>query len=45
VRARRANRLSYRWHRRPGRHRIGVVAYDKRGNRATYLLKLTVPRA
>jgi hypothetical protein len=45
VRARRANKLSYRWHRRPGRHRIGVVAYDKRGNRATYLLKLTVPRA
>ena len=45
VRARRANKLSYRWHRRPGRHRIGVVAYDKRGNRTTYLLKLTVPRA
>jgi hypothetical protein len=45
VRARRASRLRYRWSVRPGRHRIGVVAYDKRGNRTTYLLKLRVPRA
>jgi Gametolysin peptidase M11 len=42
VRARRASRLSYRWHRRPGRHRIVVVAYDKRGNRSTYRLSLRV---
>ena len=44
VRARRASRLSYRWHMRPGRHRIAVVAYDKHGNRSTYQLKLRVPR-
>ena len=45
VRARRAGKLSYRWRLRPGRHRIGVIAYDKRGNRTTYVLKLRVPRA
>jgi hypothetical protein len=44
VRVRRASRLSYRWHLRPGRHRIGVVAYDKHGNRTTYVLSLRVPR-
>jgi len=45
VRARRAGKVSYRWRLRPGRHRIGVVAYDKRGNRNTYVLKLRFPRA
>jgi Gametolysin peptidase M11 len=42
VRARRSARLSYRWHLRAGRHRFLVVAYDKRGNRATYRLSLRV---
>jgi hypothetical protein len=45
VRARRAAKLSYRWRLRPGRHRIGVIAYDKRGNRNTYVLKLRLPGA
>jgi hypothetical protein len=45
VRARRAGKLSYRWRLRPGLHRIGAIAYDKRGNRSTYVLKLRVPRA
>jgi hypothetical protein len=45
VRARRASRLSYRWRLRPGRHRFVVVAHDRRGNRATYQLRLRVPRA
>ena len=45
VRARRAAKLSYRWRLRPGLHRIGAIAYDKRGNRSTYLLKLRLPRA
>jgi hypothetical protein len=45
VRARKASRLSYRWRLRPGRHRIAVLAYDKHGNRSTYLLNLSVPRA
>jgi Gametolysin peptidase M11 len=45
VRTRRAAKLSYRWRLRPGKHRIGVIAYDKRGNRTTYQLKLTVARA
>jgi Gametolysin peptidase M11 len=45
VRAKRASRVSYRWRMRPGRHRVVVVAYDKRGNRSTYLLKLRVARA
>jgi hypothetical protein len=45
VRGRRASRLSYRWRGRPGKHRIGAIAYDKRGNRSTYVLKLRVPRA
>jgi Bacterial Ig domain/Gametolysin peptidase M11 len=40
VGARRGSRVSYRWHQRRGRHRIVVVAYDKRGNRATYRLSL-----
>jgi M6 family metalloprotease-like protein len=40
VRARRAGKLSYRWHLRTGRHRFTVVAYDKKGNRATYRLSL-----
>jgi hypothetical protein len=40
VRARRAAKLSYRWHLRKGRHRFVVVAYDKPGNRATYRLSL-----
>jgi hypothetical protein len=44
VRARRASKLSYRWGGRPGKHRIGAIAYDKRGNRTTYVLKLRVPR-
>lgn len=42
VRARRAAKLSYRWHWRGGRHDIVVVAYDKHGNRATYRLSLRV---
>ncbi len=37
-------RLSHRWHRRPGRHRFVVVAYDKGGNRAVYTLRLRVRR-
>ncbi|MEA2363778.1 MAG: hypothetical protein QOD71_2923 [Thermoleophilaceae bacterium] len=45
VLARRASRLSYSWRPRPGRHRVVVVAYDKRGNRATYQLNLRVARA
>jgi hypothetical protein len=45
VRARRASRVSFRWRLRTGRHRIVVVGYDKRGNRATYRLNLRVPRA
>lgn len=45
VRAKRASRLSYRWRRRPGRHRIVALAFDKRGNRATYRLNLSVARA
>ena len=45
VRARRAGKLSYRWRGRPGWHRVGVIAYDRRGNRSTYLLKLRVPSA
>jgi hypothetical protein len=45
VRARRASKLSFRWRGRPGKHRIGAIAYDKRGNRTTYVLKLRVPRA
>jgi hypothetical protein len=44
VLARRASRLSYRWRLRPGRHRIVAIAYDKRGNRATYQLHLRIPR-
>jgi hypothetical protein len=43
VRARRAGKLSYRWHPRRGRHRVVVLAYDKKGNRATYRLSLRVP--
>jgi hypothetical protein len=42
VRARRAARLSYRWHLHGGRHRFVVVAYDKKGNRATYRLSMRV---
>jgi hypothetical protein len=45
VRARRASRLSYTWRLRPGRHRVVAVAYDKRGNRAIYQLRLRVPLA
>jgi hypothetical protein len=45
VRARRGSKLSYRWRLRPGRHRIGAIAYDKRGNRSAYVLKVRVPRA
>ena len=42
VRARRAAKLRYRWHLRGGRHRFTVVAYDKKGNRATYRLSMRV---
>jgi hypothetical protein len=42
ARARRAGRLSYRWHPRPGRHRLVVVAFDKRGNRAVIERRLRV---
>jgi Gametolysin peptidase M11 len=42
VRTRRAARLTYRWRARPGRHRLVVVAYDKRGNRGVYELRLRV---
>jgi hypothetical protein len=45
VAARRANRLSYRWAARPGRHRVVVVAYDKRGNRATATYMVRLPGA
>jgi hypothetical protein len=44
VVARRANRLSYRWRLRPGRHRFVAIAYDRRGNRATERLSLLVRR-
>ena len=42
VRARKTSRVSYRWHERRGRHRIVVVAWDKRGNSSTYQLNLRV---
>jgi gametolysin peptidase M11 len=42
VSARRASRLSYRWRLHRGRHKVVVVAYDKRGNRATFRLSLRV---
>jgi hypothetical protein len=42
VRATRKGKLRYRWHPHGGRHRIVVVAYDKKGNRATYRLSLRV---
>jgi hypothetical protein len=42
VRARRAAKLSYRWHLHGGRHRFTVVAFDKKGNRATYRLSMRV---
>jgi hypothetical protein len=42
VSAKRASRISYRWHQRRGRHKIVVVAYDRRGNRATFRLSLRV---
>jgi Big-like domain-containing protein len=45
VRARRTGRVSYTWLRRPGRHRIGVVAWDKHGNRTAYQLRLHIRRA
>jgi hypothetical protein len=44
VRARHASRVSYRWHLRPGRHKIAVLAFDKHGNRTAYKLSLRVPR-
>jgi Bacterial Ig domain len=43
--SRRAAKLSYRWRARPGRHRIVVVAYDKRGNRGVFELRLRVTAA
>jgi len=33
-------RLRYRWERRPGGHRISVVAIDGAGNRSSFLLRL-----
>ena len=45
VQVRRASRVSYRWRQRPGRHRIAVVAFDKRGNRGVYQLILHLARA
>jgi hypothetical protein len=42
VRARKASRVTFRWRERRGRHRIVVVAQDKRGNRSTYQLNLRV---
>ena len=42
VRARKTSRVSYRWRERRGRHRIVVVAWDKRGNSSTYQLNLRV---
>jgi hypothetical protein len=42
VRAARKGKLSYRWRAHRGRHRVVVVAYDKKGNRATYRLSLRV---
>ena len=42
VRTRRAASLSYRWRGTPGRHRLVVVAYDKRGNRGVFELRLRV---
>jgi Gametolysin peptidase M11 len=43
--SRRGARLSYRWRGRPGRHRVVVVAYDKRGNRGVFELRLRVTAA
>jgi hypothetical protein len=43
--ARRGARLRFRWRARPGRHRIEAVAYDKRGNRGAFELRLRVLRA
>jgi Big-like domain-containing protein len=43
VRARRAARLTYRWRATPGRHRLAVVAYDKRGNRGVFQVRLRAP--
>jgi hypothetical protein len=43
--ARRGARLKFRWRARPGRHRLVAVAYDKRGNRGAFELRLRVLRA
>jgi hypothetical protein len=45
VTARRGTRLTFRWRARPGRHRLVAVAYDKRGNRGAFELRLRVFRA
>jgi hypothetical protein len=42
VRTTRKGKLRYRWLVRRGRHRVVVVAYDKKGNRATYRLSLRI---
>jgi hypothetical protein len=44
VTARSGGRLSFRWRARPGRHRLTAVAYDKRGNRGAYELRLRLVR-
>ena len=40
--ARRARKLSYRWHLRRGRHRVVVVAFDRRGNRSVSEYRLRI---
>jgi hypothetical protein len=44
VRARRAAKLSYRWHLHQGRHKFVVVAYDRHHNRGVYRLSLRLRR-
>jgi hypothetical protein len=44
VTARSGPRLTFRWRARAGRHRLTAVAYDKRGNRGAYELRLRLAR-
>jgi Gametolysin peptidase M11/Bacterial Ig domain len=44
VTARSGARLTFRWRARPGRHRLTAVAYDKRGNRGAFELRLRLAR-
>jgi hypothetical protein len=45
VKAGRAGRLSYRWAKRAGRHKLVAVAYDKAGNRGVSELHVRVRAA